>query len=64
MQCMITVCVCVRERVLYGEAVSYLYSLGSIRIIFWEFLQFGNFEITINSEINVHLEVRYPDSSF
>ena len=38
-----------------GEAVSYLYSLGSVRILFWEFFQFGNFEITINSEINVHL---------
>ena len=47
-----------------GEAVSYLYSLGSVRILFWEFFQFGNFEITINSEINVHLAVRYLDSFF
>ena len=31
-------------------------------ILFWEFFTFGNFEITINSEINVHLTVRYLDS--
>ena len=47
-----------------GEAVSYLYFLGSVRILFVSSFQFGNFEININSEINVHLAVRYLDSFF